>query len=96
MAKITKQTLDERGVYVQVSHLRRASQHGTLKPKKRIRELRMAPLPHGGQTVARVLDKETNTLLAVGVAECSQRDQFCKRVGWQIAVGRALATIKNT
>lgn len=93
MAKITKNTLDERGVYAQVSHLRRASQHGTLKPKKRIRELRMAPLPRGGRTIAKIRDKQTNTLIAVGIAECSDKDQFCKRVGWQIAVGRALATI---
>jgi len=98
MAKVTKQTLDERGLYAQVSHLRLGYSPDDglhLFSKKALKRLGMEPLPHGGRTVAKLRDKKTNVLVATDVAECSERDQFCRRIGWQIAVGRALAKLND-
>lgn len=36
-----------------------------------------------------VKTQKGNSKLAVGIAECSKRDQFCKRTGKEKAIGRA-------
>lgn len=51
------------------------------------------PLPQGGITVAFTLVKERENpegtdLYWAARAECSQRDNFCKKVGRSIATGR--------
>lgn len=51
------------------------------------------PLPQGGITVAFTLvkereDPEGTDLYWAARAECSQRDNFCKKVGRSIATGR--------
>ena len=42
------------------------------------------------QTQARLLDRETNTLVAMGIAECGDKDTPSKKIGRAIAIGRAL------
>jgi len=49
--------------------------------------------PRGGQTIVRLYN-EANELLATGVADCSSKDAFCKKIGREIALGRALENLK--
>lgn len=46
------------------------------------------PLPKGGLTVVEITTPEGETL--TGVAECSVKDQFNRKIGLNIALGRAL------
>jgi hypothetical protein len=49
-------------------------------------------VPHGGATLVEVQDAEGNTVVAAQ-AVCSPEDVYCKRVGREIALGRALASL---
>jgi hypothetical protein len=47
------------------------------------------PSPKGGETEARVYGPD-DSLVALGIATCHERDNFCRRIGRDIALGRAL------
>lgn len=47
-----------------------------------------APLPRGGLTTVTVTLPDGH--LFYGAAKCSKRDNYCKAIGRQIALGRAL------
>ena len=49
--------------------------------------------PRGGLTEARIFDEHGN-LVATGSAVCSPKDQFNKRIGRMIALGRALQKVE--
>lgn len=48
-----------------------------------------SPLAKGGVTEAVVVDKD-GTIKATGLAICSERDSYNKKIGRDIAIGRAL------
>lgn len=52
------------------------------------------PTGNGGYTACIVYDQDGNKL-AESVAECSPKDQFCYRIGREIAKGRALDYLKK-
>lgn len=59
-----------------------------LLPNSLIKKMKLTQhvLPQGGATVVRMLDGERE---ATGVAFCSNRDNFSKKIGRMIATGRA-------
>lgn len=52
------------------------------------------PDPKGGETEARVYGPD-DSLVAIGIATCHIRDNFCRRIGRDIALGRALKQLKG-
>jgi len=50
--------------------------------------------PRGGETVASVFDTDGN-LVASGVACCHAKDNYSKRIGRAIALGRALKAYRE-
>ena len=50
-------------------------------------------LPAGGRTAVRV--ETSDGCVAEGVAECSPRDNYCRRLGREIALGRALKELEH-
>jgi hypothetical protein len=54
-------------------------------------EAGLTPSPRGGLTQCRVTLSDGTE--AVGTAECSVRDNFSKKIGRDIALGRALKTL---
>ena len=53
---------------------------------------RLVMMPRGGFTEVTVWDEDGN-FLTLGDSRCSDADNFCKRLGLTIAVGRALSTM---
>jgi len=51
------------------------------------------PLPKGGVTHAGILDPE-GVVVAEGIARCSGKDSFNRRIGRDIALGRALKRMR--
>jgi hypothetical protein len=53
--------------------------------------------PRGGSTVAKLFelsdDPKEDEPVAVGVATCSTNDNYCKKVGRTIALGRAVRAL---
>ena len=45
--------------------------------------------PHGGMTEVEIYDMNAQTSY-VGLATCSDRDNYCRKLGVRIALGRAL------
>lgn len=81
------QQLDE-GQKVNVSHLR-AVKDGLLMTSYYWHKHELEPNPRGGLTIVHILDKDGN-MLARGTARCSELDQYNKKIGRSIALGRAL------
>lgn len=52
-----------------------------------------SPRPRGGLTLVRVA--LPNGAVVHAMAKCSRRDNFCKAIGRQIALGRALKQIER-
>lgn len=50
-------------------------------------------LPQGGTTTCRLVS-EDGAVVAEGVAVCSRRDNYCKRLGRDVSLGRALNALK--
>ena len=63
------------GYKVRVMHYRNTDKNGNIKPK-------------GGKAVVTVTDSSGNTFQ--GLARCSDKDGFNKRIGVAIAIGRAI------
>lgn len=51
------------------------------------------PVPKGGLTIARIIDGEN--LLVEGQALCHINDNFCRKIGANIALGRANKELQN-
>lgn len=56
--------------------------------------LKGAPAAKGGMTLVDVVDGEGN-VLAQGAAPCSKKDNYDRRKGRTIALGRALKALKS-
>jgi len=50
-------------------------------------------LPRGGKTTAIVIFPDGTEI--VGTAECSKKDNYSKKLGRDISLGRALATLER-
>lgn len=50
-------------------------------------------LPRGGETMVRVFDDDGTTVS--GIARCSDKDNYNKRLGRTIALGRALKRLRE-
>lgn len=50
--------------------------------------------PCGGTTICRILD-ENRVVVAVGEALCADNDQYVKKIGRDISLGRALKELDN-
>jgi hypothetical protein len=50
-------------------------------------------LPHGGLTTCRLVDEYGETV-AEGTAVCSKRDNYSKRLGRAISMGRAIEALR--
>lgn len=46
-------------------------------------------------TMARLVDRETNETLATGIARCSEQDNFSRKIGRSMAVGRAMKVLRS-
>lgn len=92
---MTKQdkAVRERNLTVKVSHARRVKQSSGLFTRTEARNFGLEILPTGGLTVAEVRDE--NGRIVYATAHCSNKDQFCKRLGRAIATGRALALLQQ-
>lgn len=55
------------------------------------------PLPRGGETVAYVsyVDPDGVELLHMGIATCSPKDTYNKKLGAAIALGRAMTPVRE-
>ncbi len=89
--------MDERFVIVKYRHLRRtrsnidgtkANDHTEPRSLHEIRASGWDIFPLGGTTIAEVYQGED--LIATGQAVCSNKDNYSKKIGRQIALGRAL------
>lgn len=65
----------------------------TLLRRHEWKERGIQPCPRGGWTKAVVKFEDGTT--AIGTAECSQKDNYCRKIGRDIALGRALARAKE-
>jgi hypothetical protein len=86
------------GASVKVSHLRAVILPDSNIPEGYISHHVMAKTmglkiaAKGGRTSARIALADGR--VAFGVAKCSDKDTFCKRIGRDIAVGRALKELR--
>lgn len=77
---------------VKITHYRKTPR-GELMPTYFIKQLGMSVQPQGGMTVAAI---EYDGLLFIGAAECTDKDNFSKTIGRNIAQGRALKKLHNS
>lgn len=56
-------------------------------------EAGLQPAPRGGTTACEITMPDGHTTW--GVAECSERDNYCKKIGRDIALGRALKKLQT-
>lgn len=89
--------LHEEGVHFTYRHWRITGDDHTLKYYQR-KESTWMPQPKGGYTecVVWVGEGDERERISIGWALCSEKDNFCYRVGRQIAKGRALKAITLT
>jgi hypothetical protein len=86
------------GVRVHITHLRRPGRpipgRGGYVTKRELRAANVSPAPRGGCTYAELYDAD-DRLLAAATAVCSDQDQFNRRIGRDIALGRALKNLNE-
>jgi hypothetical protein len=51
--------------------------------------------PCGGVTTAYIIDKETDEVIVSATAECSRHENYNKKIGGHIALGRAIKEAKK-
>jgi len=58
---------------------------------------RPQPFPslHGGKTECYIIDPVTGGVIADGIALCSWRDNFCRKIGRDISFGRAVKRLEE-
>lgn len=76
---MTVEELRKDGYKVRVKHFRRTNSEGINS--------------RGGKTVVEVTTPEGVTL--VGISRCSRKENFNKRLGVRIALGRAFSSVQN-
>lgn len=54
-----------------------------------------APSLHGGKTECYIIDPVTGRVIADGIALCSWRDNFCRKIGRDISFGRAVKRLEE-
>lgn len=92
---MSTETLKLEGWQIKVSHNRRfvlsaaGEFYGT-----RFEHPSVPPEPRGGFTIATLISPD-KTVLVQGTAHCSRRDNYSKKLGRNIAVGRALSKLKG-
>jgi hypothetical protein len=67
----------------------------TMISKYEIKKRGLRPTTHGGMTTATVLLKEPTEISVECSSFCSKKDAFSKRIGADIAVGRAIKEIQR-
>lgn len=86
--------LRESGWQVRVSHNRRFTLSGGDFYGTRYEHPAIPPQPRGGFTVATLISPD-RTVLVQGTAHCSLNDNYSKKMGRNIAIGRALHALAN-
>lgn len=81
------------GATVKVKHFRRVGDDPNFLTMYDIRESGLTPSPQGGRTEAVV--KTVDGREALGVAECSNLDNYNRTIGRLIATGRALKELNG-
>ena len=84
------------GLKIEFAHYRVPKTKGALKGEPPLFSLyryyrdndKMTPNEKGGQTVCYIINAD-NEIIAHGTATCSMSDNFCYRIGREIAYGRA-------
>lgn len=90
------------GVKIEYAHYRVPRNRGSAKGEPPFFSLyryyrdkdKMKPNEKGGKTICYIRDPNGNNI-AVGEATCSMSDNFCYRIGREIALGRALKKLEN-
>lgn len=77
------------GIKPYVTHFRRFPDTDYYMTKFDGSDLGTPPEAKGGITEVVLLDKEGN-IASIGISRCSERDPFNKKIGRDIALGRAL------
>ena len=80
------------GFEVRISHTRRATNGDIYAPAELLRKIGMTISPRGGRTVAHLV--KNGEIVVSGVAKCGPRDNFNRRIGRDIAIGRALKELE--
>lgn len=83
--------MEVNGKLVRVYHLR----PGEMVAVDGKEELRFFPETKGGTTRVELFDPDGEFPLAEGVARCSPRDNYNKRLGRTIALGRAIKMLNE-
>jgi hypothetical protein len=82
---------------VKVTHLRRVGLRGDRAPylltARKAKLVNAEIFPRGGRTIVTLVD-EWGEAVARGEARCSDLDNFCRRRGREIALGRAMKKLK--
>ncbi len=103
----TIKSLRQSGYKVRVLHDRylACAKTGQAVPQNKLTHLDAARkdgfdvAPKGGKTIIEVTVPQGSGILpatVTGVAECSLKDNYCKRTGIQVALGRAIKQFTNT
>lgn len=99
------QQLEEKGYRVKIFHYRYFD-NGKGEPSKEVhsgvgmrrlkQDLNLGFYPRGGKTIVGIFrgGERSFELIAGGTANCSLRDNYSKKIGTQIALGRALKEMK--
>lgn len=87
--------LKEAGWEVRITHLRRSNlEEGVgLATKKTIKQNGLTPHPRGGITAVTIAHEERG-IIVQGLARCSERDNYSRKLGRNIALGRALKQLR--
>lgn len=76
----TVRTLRQKGYKVRVFHTRAVNCDGDIKQR-------------GGTTEVMIFNRDNQGLITSGVSRCSDKDNYDKKLGVKIALGRALDTV---
>ena len=84
----TIKQLRQSGYKVRVIHERGFTTHPTIAGERKVLSSR------GGKTLVEITDLDSFS--AIGVARCSDEENFNKKIGNKIALGRAIKNLENT
>jgi hypothetical protein len=87
------QRLAELGYKTYVSHERHIRARCAVGTVRDFKRLGLAPDPTGGRTLVEIT--RDGVSCALGVAQCSDLDNFNRKIGLEIAVGRAIKDLKD-
>lgn len=78
---------------VKVTHYRVALETGEVGTRQLLKKNNLTPSPRGGVTWVDLYDKH-GRFIAEGRADCSEHDNYSRKLGRQIALGRALKKVQ--